>query len=339
MPRNVTVWVASLPGRPHLSLQWYDPITGKRRTRSTKTSDQDRAEQMRADLEYEFRHGTYAEPRRMPWAEFVTRYVEERMVERRGATRYKSRRVLLQFGAFGRVNQLADANEDAIGRYVAKLHSQKRKAATIAGNLAYIRSALRWAVRRKWLPSAPAFEMPKLPRRRHIRVITDDEWQRILANAGGDWTLLLHTAWYTGMRRGELVALRWNNDGQGPWVDLDAEMIWIPAAWTKSDADSWLPIHPTLKMHLLAARKPSGKCFKMRHDAADASKDFARICRFAGVRGVTLHDIRRTFGTRYASLVPAQVLQRLMRHASISTTLRYYANLDGGLAEAIRKAG
>jgi integrase len=50
---------------------------------------------------------------------------------------------------------------------------------------------------------------------------------------------------------------------------------------------------------------------------------------------LTLRTLRRGFGCRYAGQVPAQTLQRLMRHASINTTLAYYANLDAAAEEAI----
>ena len=37
------------------------------------------------------------------------------------------------------------------------------------------------------------------------------------------------------------------------------------------------------------------------------------------------HDLRRSFGERWMSRVMPAVLQKLMRHASIETTLKYYA--------------
>lgn len=39
------------------------------------------------------------------------------------------------------------------------------------------------------------------------------------------------------------------------------------------------------------------------------------------------HDLRRTFGTRWARKVMPAVLQRLMRHANIGTTMQYYVDL------------
>ena len=42
----------------------------------------------------------------------------------------------------------------------------------------------------------------------------------------------------------------------------------------------------------------------------------------------TAHDLRRSFGTRWAKRVMPAVLQRLMRHAEIATTMKYYVTMD-----------
>ena len=51
------------------------------------------------------------------------------------------------------------------------------------------------------------------------------------------------------------------------------------------------------------------------------------------------HDFRRAFGTRWARKVMPMVLQKLMRHDSIETTMRYYVDLDvDDMAEELWKA-
>ena len=40
------------------------------------------------------------------------------------------------------------------------------------------------------------------------------------------------------------------------------------------------------------------------------------------------HDLRRTFASRWARRVAPAVFQKLMRHASIQTTMGYYVDLD-----------
>src|SRR5207244_10589643 len=51
--KRVTVWVQRFKDRRHLMLQWTDPDTGRRKSRSAETDDPGAAETARADLEYE----------------------------------------------------------------------------------------------------------------------------------------------------------------------------------------------------------------------------------------------------------------------------------------------
>ena len=42
------------------------------------------------------------------------------------------------------------------------------------------------------------------------------------------------------------------------------------------------------------------------------------------VKFASAHDLRRSFGARWANLIMPQQLRELMRHESIDTTMRYY---------------
>jgi integrase len=48
------------------------------------------------------------------------------------------------------------------------------------------------------------------------------------------------------------------------------------------------------------------------------------------VKYASAHDLRRSFGTRWAYRVLPQVLQQLMRHERIETTPAYYVELEAG---------
>jgi hypothetical protein len=75
--RQVKVWVQGFRDRPHLVLQWHDPDTGRRKSRSSGTADPKEAERGRADLEYELRHGKHQEASRMGWGRFRELYEAE----------------------------------------------------------------------------------------------------------------------------------------------------------------------------------------------------------------------------------------------------------------------
>jgi hypothetical protein len=48
--------------------------------------------------------------------------------------------------------------------------------------------------------------------------------------------------------------------------------------------------------------------------------------------------LHRSFGSRYAAVVPAPILPRLMRNADVKTTLTFYTDGDGVLDDSIWKA-
>jgi len=49
--KRIVVWVQRFPDRDNLVLQWHDPDTGKRKSKSAETADEGEAERKRADLD------------------------------------------------------------------------------------------------------------------------------------------------------------------------------------------------------------------------------------------------------------------------------------------------
>jgi integrase len=336
--RRITVYVLQPKDRPYFKLEYVDPETGRRRGKSTKTADAADAEQARADWEYELNHGLASAPSKMPWEMFRQLYEGEKLAGAREATRKKAGYVFDSFAARVRPRTLGQITERTLSRYSTQLREGGMKAATIQGHLAYLRAALRWAAGQKLIPTAPRVVMPKVPKKTIIRIICAEEFERLVAVAPDDgWAAFFCTAWYTGMRRNEMLDLTWQSDGGTPWVDFAQARVWIPADYNKAGADQWLPLHPQLAEILQPRRKDRGKLFALSASPREVSRKFTKLAKKAGLK-ITLHDLRRSFGSRYAAAVPAPVLQRLMRHADIKTTLAFYTNVDGVLEEAILKA-
>jgi integrase len=144
---------------------------------------------------------------------------------------------------------------------------------------------------------------------------------------------------------GEALGLSWDVEGQFA-VDLDGRRpcFRIRAEAQKSGRDEVLPMTPDFAVFLMetppAERvglvfplvRPDGK---PRRDIKDVSKTISSFGERAGVvvnkaegKFASAHDCRRAFASRWAKRVKPLVLKRLMRHASISTTERYYVDLD-----------
>jgi integrase len=333
---RIIVWKIKLYDRPNYRLEWIDPATEKRLTRSTKTSDEGAAEHARRDHEAALNEGRFQRESRMPWKSFRAAYEREKLAELRAGTQERARAVFNSFEKLAAPRTLGKITSRTMSHYATALREKGFRAPTVHGHLSYLRAALRWGVGQKFMAEAPTFVMPELPRKKFIRKIVAEQFERLYDKAEGLWKPFVATAWYTGMRRNELLDLTWDSRAK-PWVDFTAKRIYLPAAYTKSDEDQIIPLHPSLAEILEALPNKAGHIFHIASTPQETSRKFGRLARSCGL-SITLHDIRRSFGSRYAAVVPAPVLQRLMRHSSIETTLKFYVDVKDQLDAAILKA-
>src|SRR5581483_1916557 len=85
--RRVVVWVQHFGDRPYLMLQWHDPVTGKRKSKSAGTNNPLDAERIRADLEYEINNGLHLRAAQMSWQRFRELFEAEHFPGVRADTR------------------------------------------------------------------------------------------------------------------------------------------------------------------------------------------------------------------------------------------------------------
>jgi integrase len=111
--------------------------------------------------------------------------------------------------------------------------------------------------------------------------------------------------------------------------------------FVKGALDQWVPLDPQLAEVLAALPRHGRKVFRFCSTAtgepltlSGVSLMITKLAKAAGVK-LTMKTLRKAFGSRYAGKVPAQVLQKLMRHANISTTMDYYANIDQAVEDAV----
>jgi integrase len=345
--KRVVVWVQRFKDRAHLMLQWIDPDTGKRKSQSAGTADEKKAEQARADLEADLNHGRYQETSRMTWAVFRELFEREYVADKRKNTRASYEDTLDLFERLCHPGRLRSITERTLSQFVAGMREAHLPGgkigmapSTIRVRLQYLRSAVRWAVSQKMLPECPRFPSVKVPKKRPQPVAVE-AFERMLDKAPDEMMrAYLLTGWLAGLRLSEAYELEWEPTEKAPYLDLARDRIVLPAEFAKSVEDQWVPIDPELRLVLEALPREGAKVFRfVRKDgqpitACTLSWRVIDLARAAGVK-LTMHTLRKGFGCRYAGKVPAQVLQRLMRHSDIKTTMGYYANVDDAVMEAV----
>jgi integrase len=156
------------------------------------------------------------------------------------------------------------------------------------------------------------------------------EWQRINEQDAA----LFVVAAFTGLRMGELRALRWKD------IDFGADLITVSRAFswdvetsTKSRRIRTVPLARQAREVLVALRRrdrfTGREDFVFCRPDGDAIDSSAIRNRFraaqeaAGVRLRRFHDLRHTFGSLMIRRFDLLRVQSMMGHASITTTERY----------------
>jgi integrase len=163
-----------------------------------------------------------------------------------------------------------------------------------------------------------------------IRAVPDDE-------LGALERVLYRTAAMAGMRRRELLALRWRD------VDWAAGLIRVRRNYTRGElgtpktrrSSRAVPLADLLaaelERHFQRSYFRGDDDLVFAHpqlgtvlDPSKLRKRFTATRERAGVRYVRFHDLRRTFGTRMAGAgAPMRALQEWMGHSDHRTTLIY----------------
>lgn len=136
-------------------------------------------------------------------------------------------------------------------------------------------------------------------------------------------------ALYTGLRRGEVQALRWQdiNERSG-LITIKRSYCRVSKTFkeeTKSRKIRHVPICCSLKGLLLRLQKFSTSELIVPFFNSDCfRKEFIRICRIAGVPVIRFHDLRHTFASNF--LMGGGTLydlQKILGHSTIQVTENY----------------
>ena len=185
------------------------------------------------------------------------------------------------------------------------------------------------------LNAAADVEKPPLKRSGDIQVYSPEEvWALVRAAASELDAAIYLTAAFTGLRMGELLALRWREvDFAGSLVRVRASYYAGALTTPKSGKVRAVPLAPDVAKVLAQLSRRElftddddlvfagetgsyldGSALRRRYKVALAE---------ARLRPLRFHDLRHTFGTRMIAKADIRRVQEWMGHADIQTTMRY----------------
>ncbi len=185
---------------------------------------------------------------------------------------------------------------------------------------------------------------------KEMQVLTQEEMQRLLIQAkeNGCYELLLLEL-TTGLRRGELLALQWDDlDFQTGELRVQRQVqrirgeLTVTQPKTRSSSRSIILPPPILDI-LKSCRQhtgsrwmfPSPRKEDSPRDPAAVRKKLSTILDRAGCKHVRFHDLRHTFATNALEHgMDVKTLSAIIGHVSSATTLNVYAHVTDGMRQS-----
>jgi len=379
MSEEIIVKVNSYgPGRP-LSLVFFDPVSGRKKAKSSGTTDWREAERLAGDLEKELRAGKYVLPSKMLWKDF------RKLYESTARTKKGTKLSPKTLGAFRsaanhiervlNLDKLVKLTTAALSDFQSRLREEGVKETTLGTICRHLRASLSWAVKHKKLATMPEMDVPAGGDARS-RAVTPEEVDRMLTAAAkvrphdaAAWVFYIKGLFHSGFRLEESLALSWDADAPIA-IDLTGRhpAFRIYAEAQKSRKDGRLPMTDQFADLIsgIPEGERQGRVFKLMGtntgcplSPQTVSRVMVRIGQRAGVvvgteeklrdgQVVTVkkfagcHSLRRGFVSWWSRQpkVSLSVLKELARHRNISTTQKYYVTTDADtIGDIIRGIG
>jgi integrase len=263
---------------------------------------------------------------------------------------------------FGRV-RISEVSRMDLQHFVDQLLERELSASTIRNTVNPLQAIFRYAARRELIAVNPTREV-ELPvaRGRRDRIATAEEAARLIAALPKSDRAIWATAFYAGLRRGELRALRASD------IDLGRSEIHVERSWDQVEGPivpksragiRTVPILAVLRDHLDAHALQPGAAlaFGRTEDRPFAPEALGKRAKRAWatanerelkeaegevrdadlLRPITLHECRHTFASLLIDAgVNPKAVQEFMGHATIEETFSRYGHLMPGARDQAR---
>jgi integrase len=210
--------------------------------------------------------------------------------------------------------KLAEIEYEDIAKITEKLAPSEK-----SHSLAVARTFLRWCVKppRRYIPHSPLEGVLVEPGKGRKRILKSDELKKVwnaATLAGYPYGTIVHLLILTGQRKSEIANLRRS------WIDEKNRTITLPEWVCKNSREHVFPYGDMVAAELETVPRLNSTNLLFPSAVSDErpisgwSKYKARLG--DGVPAWTLHDLRRTFGTKLAEMdVPPHIVERLLNHS------------------------
>ena len=321
---------------------------GKKTERSAG-STRKAAELLKVRIERELAEGSYGKnkPEDPYFSEFCDRFLEIKKRQVKSSTLLDYSRVIdNHLIPFFRNVYLSDITPSLIQDFISELAKKDISSATQNKIFRCLRVVIHQAQVLELINRDPTYAI-KAPRieKKEMHYLTQEEVTRLLEVANGRLKAILAVACFSGLRQGEILALRWMD------IDFESRIIKVVRTYDpdygfsepkSKDSRRAVPM-PSILLRILndhhacvSERHPENLVFtNSKGNPINRSnlvrREFEIALIDAGIRRIRFHDLRHTYASLcIAAGMDPKALQRAMGHSSIQVTMDIYAHLFPG---------
>jgi integrase len=185
------------------------------------------------------------------------------------------------------------------------------KPATVNRYLATLKRMFNLAVREGYAERNPCWKVDMFRETPRDRIISHEEFEKLISHMPKHSADIATVAYYSGMRRGEILSLKWKQ------VNL-AERI-VQLGETKNGEPRKVYLNDKLMevLRLCRFQHPEYVFTYEGEPITTLKRSFNRACRKAGIEDFRFHDLRRCFRTNLRKAgVEQTVSMRMLGHRS-----------------------
>ena len=342
-----------------------DPKTGKQKRKYFYGDKRKDVAKQMAEIKQKLFNGEYNEPSDMKLEAWLTTWNEGRKSKLTYKT-YKSYKTWIDNHLIPDIGdiKLKDLTTRKIQELLNDKLEGKNKLAVISVKNIYVtlNAALKQAVKEGLINKnvAAAAEPPKRQTERKLHTWTKKEVKSFL-NVAKDhrYYLLFLIALNTGMRQGEILGLKWEDiNYKTKRITVNRQLYRSPEGLklkrVKSKAgERVIPINDIMIQQLKKQKNKQEKVAEMINQEynklslininsagnpispRNTYRNFKKLVKKADVEDIRFHDLRHTFSTLFLqNKGNPKALQRILGHASISTTLDIYSHVTDEMLDS-----
>jgi integrase len=258
------------------------------------------------------------DPEPVKFYDFAKEYLQWSKANKKGSSHDRELSTMRRLNSEFEKYDLQNVTTWIIEKWKSK-RKEEVKPATVNRELALLKHMFTKAIEWGKVKDNPARKVKLLKGEiKRVRFLMPDEIRTLLSNCADHLRPIVTVALHTGMRKGELLSLQWDQ------VNFEQKIITLEDTKNRERRD--VPMNETVRTTLMGMERKGSHifCNGSGETFLNVRRSFETAVRKSGIEDFRFHDLRHTFASNLVMEgIDIMTVKELMGHKDLTMTLRY----------------